>query len=319
MLRQALVASLVVLTAVFSMPSNAAAAEVPPVDVGVVDRPGGGATVAVRAEHSRASAPGSARATAVSGTPSRGSTCTFQGEVVKCHGSKGVWSGDLQCYVKRLSISITPESPRNGHTDGSIYSCRTPYSEGGGRFGVGTGVSYLFWAPSPGSAGAPMVADPVQVAELAIEQMNLAAPAIGMTPLKAGAPLLVGVDAWLWVDNAGKRGIGPITTTATAGPTTVRATAQVTKVTWDLGDGTTVICRGAGTAWSPSQGVGPSPTCGHRYVMPSTTQPGGEFTIRATAHWSVDWAGAGQSGTIPLTLSGVRRQEVIEVQVLQTR
>ena len=93
--------------------------------------------------------------------------------------------------------------------------------------------------------------------------MDLVAPAIGMTPLKAGAPLLVGMDAWLWVDNAGDNAYGPITRTATAGPVSVTATARVARVVWDLGDGTRLTCRSAGTPWSPAKGTGASPTCGH--------------------------------------------------------
>jgi hypothetical protein len=178
-------------------------------------------------------------------------------------------------------------------------------------------VGFWFWAPSPGSAGAPVLVDPVTVAETAVEQMELAAPKIGMTPMRPGAPLLVGMDAWLWVDNADEHGFGPITRTATAGPTSVTATGKVTKVVWDLGDGSRVTCSGAGTRWSPDQGTGPSPTCGHRFVFPSTDQPDGTYTVTATAYWQVDWAGAGQSGQLQFTMTGGRQQAVTEVQVLQ--
>jgi YD repeat-containing protein len=139
-----------------------------------------------------------------------------------------------------------------------------------------------------------------------------------MTPLTVGAPLLVGMDAWLWVDNAGQHGYGPITRTATAGPVSVTATARVTKVVWDLGDGSRLTCRNAGTPWSPDKGSGPSPTCGHRYLTPSTAEPDGSFTVRATAHWQVEWTGAGQAGEITFTMDGERQQPVTEVQVLQT-
>jgi hypothetical protein len=159
----------------------------------------------------------------------------------------------------------------------------------------------------------------VSLAERAVERMELAAPRIGMTPLRPGAPLLVGMDAWLWIDNSGPHGYGPITRTATAGPTTVTATARVTKVTWDLGDGTRLTCRDAGTPWSPDLGTGPSPTCGHRYTTSSMSEPNGTFTVRATTHWQVVWSGAGQSGQITFQMSDQRQQEVTEVQVLQVR
>lgn len=244
-------------------------------------------------------------------------SCTYLGEEIDCTSSRGVWSQERQCFVQRMPGDVTEETPFQGHTDGAVYRCSTPGSAGGGLMGVGPGSSYLFWAPTSG-AGTPELVDPVTLAEEAIERMSLAAPRIGMTPLDRSAPLLVGMDAWLWVDNDGPRGYGPISRTATAGSTSVTARAKVTHVVWDMGDGTRVTCRNPGTQWSPELGTGPSPTCGHRYTTPSTTEPGGTFRVRATAHWRVDWTGAGQSGLITFTLSGDRELEVTELQVLQT-
>ena len=96
------------------------------------------------------------------------------------------------------------------------------------------------------------------------------------------------------------------------------ATAKVTKVVWEMGDGSRVTCRNPGTEWTPRQGSGPSPTCGHRYQTPSTGTRSGTFTVRATTHWRVDWTGAGQAGQIRFTLSRARDVEVTELQVLQT-
>jgi hypothetical protein len=276
-----------------------------------------GATVTVDAENTTSQA-GSTDAAAASATSASSRTCTYLGEEIDCTSSKGVWSQERQCFVQRMPGEVTPESPYEGHTDGAVYRCSTPGSAGGGLFGVGPGSMYLFWAPAPGDAGAPALVDPVTLAERAVERMALVAPRIGMTPMAPGAPLLVGMDAWLWIDNQGPRAFGPITRSASAGPTTVTATAKVTKVVWDMGDGTRVTCRGAGTPWTPQRGTGPSPTCGHRYQRPSSGEPGGTFTVRATAHWEVDWTGAGQSGAIAFTLTGSRDLEVTELQVLQT-
>jgi hypothetical protein len=216
-----------------------------------------------------------------------------------------------------MAVEVTEETPFQGHTDGAVYRCSTPGSAGGGLLGVGPGSSYLFWAPTSG-AGAPELVDPVTLADEAIERMRLNAPRIGMTPLDPGAPLLVGMDAWLWADNDGPRGYGPISASATAGSTTVTARAKATKVVWDMGDGTRVTCRNPGTPWRPSLGTGASPTCGHRYTAASTDRPDGTYTVRATAHWVVDWTGAGQAGRITFTLAGTRVLEVTELQVLQT-
>ena len=241
--------------------------------------------------------------------------CTYNGEEITCTSALGVWSEDRQCFVMRVS----PQPPADhaiweGRDVGTVYQCVQPNA----AFSAGVGHGFWFWAPSAGDAGAPVLVDPVTLAEEAVERMDLVSPAIGMTPLTAGAPLLVGMDAWLWIDNAGPHGYGPITRTATAGPVSVTATAEVTKVIWELGDGTTVTCHNAGTPWSPTMGTGPSPTCGHRYRTPSDAEPNGTFTVRATAHWQVSWTGAGQSGRITFTMNGERDQPVTEVQVLQT-
>jgi hypothetical protein len=278
---------------------------------------GGGATVTIDAENST-SRPGSTDEPAGSTTSASQRTCTYLGEEIDCTSSKGIWSQERQCFVQRMPGEVTEENPYEGHTDGAVYRCATPGSAGGGLFGVGPGSMYLFWAPAPGEAGAPSLVDPVTLAERAVQRMELVAPRIGMTPMTPGAPLLVGMDAWLWIDNEGPRAFGPITRSASAGPTTVTATAKVTKVVWDMGDGSRVTCRNAGTPWRPALGTGASPTCGYRYESASTGERDGSFTVRATAHWRVDWTGAGQSGRIVFTMSSSRDQEVRELQVLQT-
>lgn len=282
---------------------------------------GGGATVNVGAgyeeDQSGPAGGGGAGSTSGGGRSNTRRTCTFQGEPIDCTHPSGVWSNDRQCWVQRESSPPPKEtSVWDNHTDGAIYRCTPPY---GAQFGGGGTNLYLFWAPTAGEDGAPVLVDPVALAEEAIERMGLTAPTVGMTPLRADAPLLVGLDAWLWVADPGPQSYGPISRTATAGPVSVTATARVAKVAWDLGDGTRVTCRNAGTPWTRDEGTGPSPTCGHRYSSPSTDRPGGVFHVRATAHWQVDWSGAGQSGQITFTLTGSRDVHVTEVQVLQTR
>ena len=256
---------------------------------------------------------GSGTATISVKTPGK-STCTHLGEKIDCSSSFGVWSQAKECWVQRVSPQPREDDPIwSGHDDGAIYWCTPPHTSG-----VTIGGRHMFWAPSGDAAGAPVLVDPVTLAEEAIERMRLVAPRIGMTPLDPEAPLLVGVDAWLWLDDRGPRGYGPITRSASAGSVSVRATAKVTKVVWDMGDGTRFTCRSAGTEWTPERGTGPSPTCGHTYELPSTGVGDGTYTVRATAHWRVDWTGAGQSGRITFTLTGARPVTVTELQVLQT-
>lgn len=279
---------------------------------------GDGATVSVGASHSQTTAGsggGGAGSTSVGANRATTRTCSFNGSAIDCTSSEGVWSNERQCWVRRLSPQPDLGATAwEGRTDGAIYQCTPP----GASFSAGQGRGYWFWAPDAGEAGAPALVDPVVLAERAVEQMALAAPTVGMTPLDRSAPLLVGMDAWMWLSDPGPRVVGPITRTATAGPTSVTATARVTSVDWDMGDGSTVTCPGAGTEWTPARGTGPSPTCGHRYLRASATRPGGAYTVRATAHWQVDWRGAGQSGRMSFALSGSRPLRVVEIQVLQT-
>jgi hypothetical protein len=121
----------------------------------------------------------------------------------------------------------------------------------------------------------------------------------------------------MWARTPDPHSYGPITATASAGGTTVTATARIFRITWDMGDGATVVCRSAGTPYRPSYGREDSPDCGHTYTTSSSGQPSGKYTVTATSDWVVTWAGAGQTGTI--RLDGLVRSTQIaigEAQVL---
>jgi hypothetical protein len=254
------------------------------------------------------------------GASERGETkrsCLFAGEPIECTSDVGTWSNTRQCWVRRVVPDPPPGDPRWGsHVDGSVWSCRPPGAGEGGTAGGGFGGgAYWYWSPDGVD---PDVVDPVDLAEEAIERMRLLAPRVGMTPLAADAPMVVGVPTWLWVANAGPRAWGPISRSATAGSTTVTARAQVSSVVWDMGDGHTLTCMGPGTPWSRALGTEASPTCGHVFERPSVDEPDRTFDVTATTHWEVNWSGAGQTGRITFTLSGTRELEVTEIQVLQT-
>jgi hypothetical protein len=229
------------------------------------------------------------KAKRVSDTPTR-RTCMFKGATVPCTNVAGTWSAERGCWVQRYSPQPSKDYPGwKGHTDGAIYLCTPP---------DGTGESiYDFWAPDAGAAGAPQTVDPVDLAEEAIKAMHLRPVGIGITP-PAGPDsyTLIGLPTWMWVDEPSESTWGPITRSASAGAVTVTATAHVSDVVWDMGDGTQVSC-GRGTPYTAGHGPDPSPTCGHTYASP------GRFDVSATSHWTVDWEGAGQAGTITLALT----------------
>lgn len=138
----------------------------------------------------------------------------------------------------------------------------------------------------------PLVS-PVEVAWLARSQLGLPAPVTAANPADTQ---LVNLPTWLWL--AG--GWNTVSATASVPGVVVTATAQPRIATWAMGDSAVVTCAGPGTRFrsggDPQAG---SPDCGHTYRRSSAAQPGGRYAVAVTVHWSVTWAGAGQSGTFP--------------------
>ncbi|WP_199789243.1 MULTISPECIES: hypothetical protein [unclassified Streptomyces] len=93
------------------------------------------------------------------------------------------------------------------------------------------------------------------------------------------------------------------------------ATAHVSQIVWDMGDGHTVTC-GAGTPCKESEGAKDSPICGYRYATTSNGGKGDVFRVTATATWNAHWAGRGQRGDLTTTRSSQVQLRVGEVQVL---
>jgi len=129
---------------------------------------------------------------------------------------------------------------------------------------------------------------------------------------------LVGMPIWLWSD-------GPLdggTATATAGPFTVTAVAELDHVRYDMGDGKVVNCfplsnRVVGTPY-PGKGIEPSPTCGYDgYQKTSRKQPSMKYTVTSTAMWNVTWTGA-DVGATTLTTEDTGHVPIGEAQALIT-
>jgi hypothetical protein len=92
---------------------------------------------------------------------------------------------------------------------------------------------------------------------------------------------------------------------------------------WAMGDGTTVVCAGPGTAFDPTQpAASQQPSCSHTYRRSSSSQASQEYTASVAVRWRVSWqvsgaAGGGDLGTLDRTTSFAVR--VGEVQALNTR
>lgn len=229
-------------------------------------------------------------------------------EPVDCEVDGGYWSNDKQCYVKLVDPQPAKDDPVwQGHKTGGIYGCKV--GAGGAAW-----PSALFWSEStPAGPAAPV--DPAVVAQTIVEQMELRAITIGMVPEDfPGSMGIVGLPVWLWVDSPSEQTFGPMTRSASLDGVTVTATAHVTKVWWEMGDGGAVTCWSAGTPFTDGHGGEKSPDCGYTYSKQGT------YTVRATSFWSVDWtASTGVSGSIPLRFSQSRTVQVGEIQVVRGR
>lgn len=219
------------------------------------------------------------------------STCSYGGREIPCTGPEGaVWNGS--CYVGDPIPDQPPAGP-NGEAipaEGRYHVCYL----GAGQQGPGRA-----WVPVGQQA-----VNPVTLANRAIASMDLDPIKIGIVP-ESGANRagMVGLPVWMWVDNRTDDTFGPLTASASEGTVSVRATASVSSIVWNMGDGTKVNCSGKGTPYADHYGKQASPTCGHRYANMSSDQPDGAYQVTASSHWVVEWAGGGQSGTIEFDLT----------------
>ncbi|MFF3934125.1 ATP/GTP-binding protein [Streptomyces hirsutus] len=176
-------------------------------------------------------------------------------------------------------------------------------------------VKNIFAEAPPGGGGAPVI-DPAVVARQAVDKMLLRGPQIGITPKPDGKGV-VGLPVYMWTAT-GPETYGPNVASASIGPVSVTATARVSKIVWNMGDGTTVTCTTPGTPYKAEYGKRPSPDCGHRYTAPSSTTPTGKYHVTATSTWSIDWqvTGGAQAGQMTEVRESAADITVVEVQVL---
>ncbi|WP_322500220.1 ATP/GTP-binding protein [Streptomyces rochei] len=156
--------------------------------------------------------------------------------------------------------------------------------------------------------------DPAVLAQRAVDSMTLLGPDIASP--RATGRYTVGVPMWMWVNQSATT-YGPNTASASAGGVTVTAIAKVSKIVWQMGDGSTVTCAGPGTPYKGSSSMAESPTCGHRYSATSADAPDGRYSVTATSTWTIDWQGGGQSGQLEEIRQSDIQVAVGELQVVR--
>lgn len=242
-------------------------------------------------------------------SPTKPATCQLDGEAIPCVKDGRTWRPSYSAWCKLAD----PQPPKTdslwqGQTSGAILDCQHPFTTAQGPF-------FKIWSP-----GAEERPDPAVLARQAVASMNLKAIDIGIVPrTMEDYPRSfgwVGMKVWMWAENPDATTWGPKTATASLGSYSVSATARVSHVTWDMGDGSTVTCRTPGTSWSryKARDDRSSPDCGYVYEREAPTDAG--YPVTATSHWQVTWQGMGESGTIEFTLDRTVHVMIGEIQVL---
>ena len=153
-----------------------------------------------------------------------------------------------------------------------------------------------------------------QAAAIAVARLQLPkiAPGIGPSPdINPWNMAAVGYPLWLWAD--GPTHVGPISNSVAG--LSVSLDAEVSSLTFRMGDGHTVTCAGSGRPWTTAVQPGTeSPDCGYTYAKPSL--PDNSYTVTATANWAVTWTTNGQSGVINVPVVDTTELPVGELQVL---
>jgi hypothetical protein len=153
-----------------------------------------------------------------------------------------------------------------------------------------------------------------QAAAIAVARLKLPtiAPGIGPSPdLNPWDMAAVGYPLWLWAD--GPTHVGPISDSVAG--LSVSLEAEVSSLTFRMGDGHMVNCPGTGHPWTTAVEPGrKSPNCGYSYAKPSL--PDDTYTVAPIANWAVTWTSNGQSGVINVPAVDTTELPVGELQVL---
>ena len=150
-------------------------------------------------------------------TPASGAACYWDGTdqgitkpppgPVPCSSEYGYWSNGYNCYISLLDPQPPAGDPSwQGHEpgDGAVYNCYQPQTD----------LLIWIWSadPPPNSGAGPT---PREVAQIAIEQMELRAIDIGITPEPGEDSIgIVGMPVWMWAANPDSHTVGPITESA---------------------------------------------------------------------------------------------------------
>lgn len=254
--------------------------------------------------------------------------------VAACFNTPAVAFADGYCGVVSCTVKASKPAKKPHSSPNHRPSTRKP-STGGGQASrprdidlgpttcrqntcfntaPATGILQPPGAPA-GAAPARPTITPAQAAAVAVAQLRLptVAPGIGPAPaINQWKIAAVGYPLWLWAD--GPTTVGPVSNTVAG--LTVSLRAQLTSVSYQMGDGHTLRCAGPGTPWTSAVRPGQkSPNCGYTYQQPSL--PKGPYTVTARTTWAVTWTAGGGAGVIDVDSAPATTElPVGELQVL---
>ncbi|WP_422647337.1 hypothetical protein [Actinoalloteichus caeruleus] len=220
------------------------------------------------------------------------------------------------------SVRPVPVTHTNGIADAALVQQQQEGPEPGAWYVwqcTGEGWADAFyrppiWIPDGEEPGQDALPSPAELAALARDQLRLPSPEVRLSPADEQ---LVHLPTWLWLTPPSW---GEQSASASVPGISVTAFARPRAVTWTTGDGATITCDGPGTPF-PADGdpEAASPDCGHVYRTASVGEPGAEFAVTATVHWTISWSGGGDSGTFPeLTTETTTSVRVVESHALNT-
>lgn len=258
--------------------------------------------------------PGGGTTTPVSDPPSNSGGSGSGGTSGPAGGGGGGSAANASDMTEHVTWEVTDP------VTGQVTQCEAGYLNGqlvySGASGPGSACDSPPGLSGPTGPTAPVITiTPAQLAQMAVAQLQLPTPQIGTAPpSKEDVIGLVGVPVWLWTDPAQWR---PISATAAVPGLSVTAVAEIGSITWDMGDGTDVVCTGPGTPYERSYGDQESPDCGHVYTRTSGGLPDDSYTITATATYDITWSGA-TSGSTTRERSASTTLPIGEAQVIIT-
>ena len=241
-------------------------------------------------------------------------TATIAATAPAAFAGGGGGNGDAGAGVGAGGVTVTvgppgsPGKPGGGGGSSAVPSCGPQYIDGKGLPSLvdnstqghwvidtclGLAPGSLRWIPTTQGGPAPI---PSVLAKTALS--NAAWPTIKGDFNPSPDRLLVNFPTWLHLTSGWRF----ITASASEAGVSATVTAKPESVHWEMGDGATVTCHSAGTAYDAHRSWQANLTtrdCGYRYTTSSSGSAGGRYSVTVTVHYAVTWtSNAGGGGSL---------------------